>query len=109
VRISLAALADDNLLETAFAWLCQQRKKWPAAADVWDLRARWPEAKAQLQAELRAEQFRFGVLCGPLVGPRCAGVEGVGLGIGGAVAVFPPVCACEGTGGTKAAVRQVLA
>jgi RNA-directed DNA polymerase len=62
MRISLAALADDNLLEMAFAWLCQQRKEWPAAADVWDLRARWPEAKAQLQAELRAEQFRFGVM-----------------------------------------------
>ena len=62
MRISLAALADDNLLEMAFTWLCQQRKKWPAVADVWDLRARWPEAKAQLQAELRAEQFRFGVL-----------------------------------------------
>jgi hypothetical protein len=26
------------------------------------LRARWPEAKAQLQADLRAEQFRFEVL-----------------------------------------------
>jgi RNA-directed DNA polymerase len=60
--ISLATLADDNLLETAFAWLCQQRKDWPAQADVWDLRARWPEAKAELQAELRAGQFRFGVL-----------------------------------------------
>jgi RNA-directed DNA polymerase len=108
-RISLAALADDNLLETAFAWLCQQRKKWPAAADVWDLRARWPEAKAQLQAELRAEQFRFGVLCGPLVGPRCAGVEGVGLGVGGRLPFSRRCVHVKGHGGTKAAVRQVLA
>ena len=42
MSINLAALADDNLLETAFAWLCQQRKDWAVHADVWDLRARWP-------------------------------------------------------------------
>jgi hypothetical protein len=29
---------------------------------VWDLRGRWPQVKAQLQAELQAEEFRFGVL-----------------------------------------------
>ncbi len=55
--ISFAALGDDNLSGTAFPWLCQST----VHADV-DVRTRWPEAKAQLQAKLRAGPFRFGVL-----------------------------------------------
>jgi hypothetical protein len=58
----LGQLVADATLERAFAWLCRQRRDWPDAADVWELRRRWPEEKARLQAELRAESFRFGLL-----------------------------------------------
>ena len=119
MRISLAALADDNLLEMAFTWLCQQRKKWPAVADVWDLRARWPEAKAQLQAELRAEQFRFGVLSRitlptgeevDLWSARDALVlKAVALVLGARLPLSRRCVHVKGHGGAKAAVRQVLA
>lgn len=119
MRISLAALADDNLLEMAFTWLCQQRKKWPAAADVWDLRARWPEAKAQLQAELCAEQFRFEVLSRitlltgeemDLWSARDALVlKALALMLGARLPLSRRCVHVKGHGGTKAAVRQVLA
>jgi len=119
MSISLAALADDTLLERAFAWLCRQRKDWPAACDVWDLCARWPAAKAELQAELRAEEFRFGLLSRvslptgeevDLWSARDALVLKALALVVGARLPFPPRCMhVKGHGGAKAAVRQLLA
>ena len=60
--LSLSALASDALLEQAFAWLCQRRKRYPPHADVWNLRRSWPTEKARIQHELRTGIYQFGLL-----------------------------------------------
>ena len=45
-----------------FAWLCRQRKTWPASADVWTFRRHWPAEKATLQRELRTGTYQMGLL-----------------------------------------------
>ena len=55
----LTRLASDAVLEAAYAWLCRRRRDWPADADIWSFRHRWPEEKACLQTELRAGRYRF--------------------------------------------------
>jgi RNA-directed DNA polymerase len=55
----LTRLASDGVLEAAYAWLCRRRRDWPADADIWSFRHRWPEEKACLQTALRAGRYRF--------------------------------------------------
>ena len=38
--------AFDAVMDAAYAWLCQRRRDWPADADIWSFRHRWPEEKA---------------------------------------------------------------
>jgi len=59
--VTLAEVVTDGVLDAAFAWLCQQRRDWPAAADVWRLRHHWPEEKEQLRAELLAGTYEVGL------------------------------------------------
>ncbi len=49
-------------MDNAFAWLCKRRRSYPADADVWSFRQRWPAEKDRLKAELAAGRFRFGLL-----------------------------------------------
>lgn len=60
--LTLAEVVTDGVLEAAFAWLCQQRRDWPAAADVWRFRHRWPEETVRLRAELLAGTYEVGLL-----------------------------------------------
>jgi hypothetical protein len=39
----LTRLASDAVLDAAYAWLCRRRRDWPAIADIWSFRHRWPE------------------------------------------------------------------
>ena len=41
-------LASDAILDRAYAWLCEQRRRWPDAADVW-----WQELEGQYQTLCR--------------------------------------------------------
>jgi hypothetical protein len=68
-----AALADNTLLDHAFAWLCHRRRHWPDAADVWDVRRRRPAEKRRFQADLRAGHVRLGILT------RITNADGTGL------------------------------
>ena len=54
-------LASDAVLDRAYAWLCEQQRRWPDAADVWSFRRDWAVEKARLRAELRGGCFRFGL------------------------------------------------
>jgi retron-type reverse transcriptase len=56
-------IASGRVLDAAYAWLCQARRKYPAHDDVWNLRWRWAETKAQLQAELLAGTYRISPVC----------------------------------------------
>jgi hypothetical protein len=54
-------LASDAVLDTAYRWLCKQRRRWPDAADVWSFRRDWPAEKLRIQVELLTGHFRLGV------------------------------------------------
>ncbi len=56
----LAELTSDEVLDTAYDWLCKRRRNYPADADVWSFRQRWPAEKDRLKAELAAGRYRFG-------------------------------------------------
>jgi hypothetical protein len=60
--LTLADVVTDATLDTAFTWLCQQRRAWPAAADVWRFRRHWAVEKAQLRADLLAGTYEVGLL-----------------------------------------------
>lgn len=55
----LAELASNSVIDTAYVWLCHQRRDWPADTDIWHLRFRWAAAKPQLQGQLSAGTYRF--------------------------------------------------
>ena len=52
-------IASDEVIEAAYAWLCERRKDYSANNDVWNVRWRWAQIKPQLQAELLAGTYRF--------------------------------------------------
>ncbi len=60
--VMLTQLTADEVLDNAFARLCKRRRNYPADADVWSFRQRWPAEKDRLKAELAAGRFRFGLL-----------------------------------------------
>ncbi len=41
----LAQLASDDVLDTAYDWLCKRRIDYPPNADIWAFRRRWPREK----------------------------------------------------------------
>ena len=61
-ELILAEMVTDAVLNTAFAWLCHQRRDWPVDADVWRFRLRWPEEKVRLREELLAGGYEVGLL-----------------------------------------------
>ena len=58
----LAEVADAAVLDRAYDWLCDRRKRYPASSDVWDFRRSWPDNRCRIQHELRSGTFRFGLL-----------------------------------------------
>ena len=58
----LAELTSDDVLDTAYGWLCRRRQNYPADADVWSFRQTWAQEKDKLKAMLAAGRFRFGLL-----------------------------------------------
>ena len=55
----LATFASDEVISAAFRWLCQQRRHWPADADVWDLRLHWDRERPAIQEALRRGEYLF--------------------------------------------------
>ncbi len=115
--ISLADLASGPLLDRAYDWLRHRRRDYPAAADVWTFRRRWPEEKGRLQADLLARRFRFGLLRRitrqdgsevDLWNPRDALVlKCLAWLLGERLPLSERCCHLQGHGGAKAAVRAV--
>ncbi len=58
----LAELTSDDVLDTAYDWLCRRRRNYPADADVWSLRRSWAEEKDRLKVDFAAGRYRFGLL-----------------------------------------------
>ncbi len=80
------AVAPEDVVDQAYAWLCGRRREAPFWHDVWHLRWRWADLMPTLRQQLLDGSFRLG--------PACA-VDG-GFGWAGA-------------GGTKRATREVEA
>ncbi len=62
VVMILTQLTSDDVLDTAYDWLCRRRRAYPANADVWSFRHAWAQEKDKLKAALAAGRFRFGLL-----------------------------------------------
>ncbi len=113
----LAELISDDVLDTAYVWLCTRRRAYPADADVWSFRQRWPAEKKRLTAELAMGRFRFGLLTRvtlkygeevDLWSARDALVlKALALVLGEHLPISPRCTHVKGHGGAKAAVRQV--
>ena len=52
-------IASDNVLETAFQWMCEKRLHYHFNGDVWQVRRWWQEKKPILQQQLRDGSFQF--------------------------------------------------
>lgn len=46
-------------LQQAFLAVCQQRRHFPADADIWHLRRHWPARKSGLLAEIQSGDYQF--------------------------------------------------
>lgn len=105
-------------LDAAYRWLCQQRRHFPANADVWNLRGHWPAERLRLQAEIAQGTVRLGPLSiitpangEPLHlwGARDALVlKALTLALAPRLTLSPRCVHVKGHGGLKAAVRRVL-
>ena len=60
--VNMADIIADEVLESAYAWLCRRRQRYPPAADIWDFRRKWQHEKAPLQAELVGGRYRVSLL-----------------------------------------------
>jgi hypothetical protein len=50
-------LADNALLDRSSAWLCHRRRHYPADADVWAFRRRWPEIPPRKDSQVWTDDF----------------------------------------------------
>lgn len=115
----MPSLTSDAVLEAAYAWLCRQRKAWPASADVWAFRRHWPTEKATLQRELREGTYQMGLLTRTMLATgedvdlwpaRDALVmKALTLVLPSVLPVSPYCTHLKGHGGLKGALRSVLA
>ena len=55
----LEKIASDEVIDTAYEWLCKKRQHYHPNADVWQLRRWWHEKKPVLQAQIMAGNFQF--------------------------------------------------
>ncbi len=52
-------IASDSVIDTAYKWLCKMRHDYSHNDEVWDIRFRWVEFKAQLQETLLSGEYTF--------------------------------------------------
>ena len=114
----LAELTSDDVLDTAYDWLCRRRRAYPADADVWSFRQAWAQEKDKLKAALAAGRFRFGLLTRitlkdgeeiDLWSARDALVlKALAIVLAKHLPVSPHCTHVKGHGSAKAAVRQVM-
>jgi hypothetical protein len=58
----IAQLASDDVLDSAYAWLCRRRRGYSANSDVWSFRRGWLCEKAQIKDQLLSGNYRFSLL-----------------------------------------------
>ena len=58
----LAQITSDDVLDSAYEWLCRRRRDYSANSDVWALRRNWPREKETIKRELLSGNYRFSLL-----------------------------------------------
>jgi len=48
-----------STLDTAYSWLCKQRRNFPANADIWHLRFHWHTIRGELLQTLNKQDYTF--------------------------------------------------
>ena len=61
-RDMMREITSDEVIDRAYAWVCERRRDYSADQDVWDLRRSWEGVRPQLQASLLAGQYRLGAV-----------------------------------------------
>lgn len=104
-------------LDAAYHWLCQQRRHFPAQADVWHLRHHWSGERARLEDELSSGRFQLGPLA--IVVPAAGEplhlwsardalvLKALTLALAPRLSLSPHCVHVKGHGGLKAAVGRV--
>jgi hypothetical protein len=54
--------ASDQVINSAFDWVCARRRDYSHNSDIWELRRNWPAVKQVIQATLRTGQYTFSPL-----------------------------------------------
>jgi hypothetical protein len=60
--MTIADIVTDDILDTAYNWLCKRRQDWASSADVWRFQKDWSEEKDKLRQELFAGGYEIGLL-----------------------------------------------
>jgi hypothetical protein len=110
-------LASDDVLDSAYAWLCRRRRAYSANSDVWSFRRGWLREKAQIKDQLLSGNYRFSLLARvtlkdsdetDLWSARDALVlKALALVLGDHLPVSRRCTHIKDNGGAKYAVRQV--
>jgi hypothetical protein len=110
-------LASDDVLDSAYEWLCRRRRDYSANSDVWALRRCWPREKERIKGELLSGNYRFSLLSRitlkngeetDLWSARDALVlKALAIGLGKHLPVSSRCTHIKGNGGAKYAVREV--
>jgi RNA-directed DNA polymerase len=115
----LARLLSDDVLDSAYEWLCHVRHDYPASADIWNFRRNWQNERNRIKAEIAADRFRFGLL-DRIVTPDGSEIDlwaardalvlkALSVVLGSILPVSSRCTHVKNHGGAKAAVRQVQA
>ncbi|MFT6896482.1 MAG: RNA-directed DNA polymerase [Paraglaciecola sp.] len=57
--LNLNAIFNSTSLDTAYRWLCKQRRNFPANADIWHLRFHWQTVRTELLQALNSQDYTF--------------------------------------------------
>ena len=112
-------IASDQVLDTAYYWLCKRRQDYSHNNDVWDLRRQWQVVKPLLQKTLLSGEYTFSPLSEISIkdetirfwSAQDALVLKAMTIVLGELPVFDKCCCYHlaGKGGTQKAVRAVFA
>lgn len=115
----LSRLASNEVLDAAYAWLCEARREYPASADIWSFRRDWENQRSFIARDLLAGRYRFGLLDRIVrpngeevdlwASPDALVLKALSIVLAAVLPVSSRCTHVKGNGGAKAAVRQVQA
>jgi hypothetical protein len=116
--VTIEEVMAEEVIESGFAWLCEQRKHYPVMADIWRFRHNWTDEKASLRADLVMGSYQIGLLTRVTLRHReevdlwsardALVMKCLTLVLTEKLSISRQCTHIKGLGGSKAAVRQVL-